>query len=130
LVPCADAGALRERQQGATSTPNPGGQAGIAYAGLRPALLARALSTTTPWDREARVRNCSAGSDVRVLDAGALGRRIAVPGCGAGHEVAGLAAADFDVIGIDYAPAAIELTRAKPRAASIAAEVVQADVPA
>ena len=63
------------------------------------------------------------------LDSGALQPcRIAVPGCGAGWEVAELARRGFDVTGIDYTPAAVEKTRALLALRGLAAEVVQADV--
>ncbi len=54
--------------------------------------------------------------------------RIAVPGCGTGHEVATLAAAGFDVTAIDYAPGAITATTERLARAGLRAEVVQADV--
>ena len=54
--------------------------------------------------------------------------RIAVPGCGGGWEVAELTRRGFDVVGIDYTPAAVERTRALLVAQSLRAEVVQADV--
>lgn len=54
--------------------------------------------------------------------------RIAVPGCGTGHEVAALACAGFTVCAIDYAPGAIAATRARLAASAAEATVVQADV--
>ena len=56
-----------------------------------------------PWDRG------QANAQVaRWIAAGAVARgsRVIVPGCGQGWEVAALAAAGMDVIGIDYAATA------------------------
>lgn len=79
----------------------------------------------TPWDRGApgpRLR--------RWLDDGTLASgTIAVPGCGSGHDVALLAArGGLDVVGLDYAPAAVALTRERLRQAGLAARVIEADV--
>ena len=54
--------------------------------------------------------------------------RIAVPGCGSGHDVVHLAQAGFDVTGLDYAPAAVMRTRASAPEAGRQANVAQADV--
>lgn len=54
--------------------------------------------------------------------------RLAVPGCGAGWEVAELARRGFEVVGIDFTEAAVARTRARCQALGVAAEVVQADV--
>ncbi len=63
------------------------------------------------------------------LDAGALRPcRICVPGCGSGWEVAELARRGFDVTGVDYAPAAVERTRALLARDGLAAQVIEADV--
>lgn len=63
------------------------------------------------------------------LDGGALQPcRIAVPGCGAGWEVAELARRGFTVVGIDYTAAAVERARAHCRSEGVVAEIVQADV--
>jgi SAM-dependent methyltransferase len=85
---------------------------------------ARFDAGNTPWDRrEASPRL------LRWLDDGALAPcRIAVPGCGSGHEVEVLAKAGFDVTALDYAPAAVERTRARLAAAGLAATVLHADV--
>ncbi|MBL8383062.1 MAG: methyltransferase domain-containing protein [Burkholderiales bacterium] len=78
----------------------------------------------TPWDRGAPSPQL-----VAWLDSGALAPcRIAVPGCGAGHEVALLAARGFEVVALDYARAAVERTRAALAAAGASARVVEADV--
>lgn len=54
--------------------------------------------------------------------------RIAVPGCGTGHEVVELARAGFAVTAIDYTPAAIAATRSRLADAHLQAELRQADV--
>ena len=62
----------------------------------------------TPWD-EARTPPAL----LRFLERerGRLGRRVLIPGCGSGHEVAALDAAGFQVLAIDFAAAAIALAR-------------------
>ena len=82
----------------------------------------------TPWDRGAPSPQLQRWLDEGSLAAAAAGGRIAVPGCGAGHEVAELAAAGLDVVAIDYARAAVELTRARLTARALRAELVEADV--
>jgi hypothetical protein len=78
----------------------------------------------TPWDRGE-----ASPQLVRWLASAELSPcRIAVPGCGSGHEVVRLAQAGFDVTGIDYAPAAVARTHAALDAAGAAADVVEADV--
>jgi SAM-dependent methyltransferase len=63
------------------------------------------------------------------LDAGVLQPcRIAVPGCGGGWEVAELASRGFEVVGLDYTPAAVARTQALLQARGLSAQVVQADV--
>jgi SAM-dependent methyltransferase len=78
----------------------------------------------TPWDRGA------ANPQLGIwLASGALKPcRIAVPGCGAGHEVAALAQAGFDVTALDYAPEAIARTRERLDGAGLRAAVIEADV--
>lgn len=85
---------------------------------------ARFENKETGWDRG------SASPQLLVwLQSGALQPcRIAVPGCGSGWEVAELARRGFDVIGIDYTPAAVEKTRSLLDASGLRAEVLQADV--
>ncbi len=79
-------------------------------------------SNHVPWDR-----GIASPQLARWLDDKALAPcRIAVPGCGSGHEVVQLAARGFEVTGLDYAPAAVALTRAALAGAS--AEVIEADV--
>jgi SAM-dependent methyltransferase len=82
----------------------------------------------TPWDRGAPSPQLQRWLDDGSLAAAAAGGRIAVPGCGAGHEVAELAAAGLDVVAIDYARAAVELTNARLAGRALRAEVVEADV--
>jgi SAM-dependent methyltransferase len=54
--------------------------------------------------------------------------RIAVPGCGAGWEVAELARRGFVATGIDYAEAAVERSRALLDGQGLQAELIRADV--
>ena len=78
----------------------------------------------TGWDRGAPSPQLLAW-----LESGALQPcRIAVPGCGSGWEVAELARRGFEVVGIDYTPAAVERTRALLSAQGLSAEVMQDDV--
>lgn len=86
----------------------------------------RFASGTTPWDRGTPSPQVLAWLADGSLQA--AGRHIAVPGCGSGHEVAVLAQAGFDVIGLDYAPGAVMLARERLAAEGLAARVVQADV--
>lgn len=79
----------------------------------------------TPWDRAAPSPQVAAWLADGTLSAGL---RIAVPGCGSGHDVLALAQARCDVTAIDYASAAIELTQARLVAHGQRARVVQADV--
>ncbi|GAP36773.1 methyltransferase domain-containing protein [Piscinibacter sakaiensis] len=78
----------------------------------------------TGWDRGAPSPQLLAW-----LDAGVLAPcRIAVPGCGQGWEVVELARRGFEVVGLDYTPAAVEAARARVAAAGVRAELIQADV--
>ena len=79
----------------------------------------------TPWDR-----GSASPQLARWFAAGTLaaGQRIAVPGCGSGHDVLALAQGGCDVVAIDYAAAAVTLTRERLAAAGDTASVVQADV--
>ena len=43
-----------------------------------------------------------------------LSGRVLVPGCGPGHDVRAIAASGAEVVGIDIAPSAIELSRQHP----------------
>ena len=82
-------------------------------------------SRHTPWDRGEASPQLGTW-----LAAGALGHaaRVAVPGCGAGWEVAELAAAGHRVTALDYAAAAVERTRALLAQRRLTAQVVTADV--
>ena len=84
----------------------------------------RFAKAQTPWDRGAPGPQLE-----RWIADGTLapGLRIAVPGCGSGHDVLALAAA-CAVTAIDYAEAAVALTRERLAAAGLRANVVQADV--
>src|SRR6185503_16432789 len=77
----------------------------------------------TPWDRG------EANPQLAVwLAAGELKPcRILIPGCGAGHEVAVLAKAGFDVTALEYSPEAIARTRKRLDEAKLKAFVVEAD---
>lgn len=78
----------------------------------------------TPWDRGEV--NPQLGE---WLAAGLLRPcRIFVPGCGAGHEVAALARAGFDVTGIDYSAEAIGRARRAIEEADATADLIEADL--
>ncbi len=53
--------------------------------------------------------------------------RVAVPGCGTGHDVRALAAAGFAASGFDIAPSAISQAEAKTKAAGLTATYARAD---
>lgn len=79
---------------------------------------------TTAWDRGGPSPQL-----VAWLDSGELQPcRIAVPGCGRGWEVIELARRGFEVVGLDYTPAAVEEARANCAQHGVTAEIVQADV--
>ncbi|MES2957509.1 MAG: methyltransferase domain-containing protein [Pseudomonadota bacterium] len=79
----------------------------------------------TPWDRGGPSPQLT-----RWLAEGtpASGQRVAVPGCGSGHDVLALVQAGCSVIAIDYAEAALSLTRERLASARAKAELVQSDV--
>jgi methyl halide transferase len=78
----------------------------------------------TPWDRSEVNPQLSAW-----LVAGELSPcRIVVPGCGAGYELAVLAASGFEVTGLDYTPLALERARQTLMKARQTATLVEADV--
>jgi len=84
---------------------------------------ARFAEGDTPWDRGASSPQLGAW-----LAAGVLRPcRILVPGCGAGHEVAELAMAGFEVTGLDYAAGAIARAHQRLQDAGVDATLVQAD---
>ena len=78
----------------------------------------------TPWDRGAANPQLATW----LADGSLAPCRIAVPGCGSGHEVAQLATAGFVVTALDYAPAAIARTQAVLASAGASAAVIEADV--
>ncbi|MDH5331539.1 MAG: TPMT family class I SAM-dependent methyltransferase [Aquincola sp.] len=85
----------------------------------------RFMQRQTPWDRGA-----PSPQVLRWIASGAfaVGQRVAVPGCGSGHDVVEIARAGCDVVAIDYAEAATVLTRDRLATASVAAQVIHADV--
>jgi SAM-dependent methyltransferase len=82
----------------------------------------------TPWDRGEANPQLEQWLEERALNPVDLGGPIAVPGCGSGHEVVALARRGFDVLAIDYAPAACTATQARLDAQGARARVVCADV--
>ncbi len=79
----------------------------------------------TPWDRDSASPQLARWwADATLI----AGLRMAVPGCGSGHDVLALASGGCAVVAIDYATAAVTLTRERLAAAGVQAEVVQADV--
>lgn len=86
---------------------------------------ARFVEGKLPWDRGAPNPQLS-----QWLADGTLtpGSRIIVPGCGQGWEVAALAAADLQVIGIDFAPGALTLCRQLLERGRMDAELLEANV--
>lgn len=80
----------------------------------------------TPWDR--------AGPHPQLRDWQAqgllppAGARVAVPGCGSGWDVAAWADWGYEVLAIDYAPAAVARTQGLLDARGLQARVVEADV--
>lgn len=87
---------------------------------------ARYLEGRTPWDQGGPSPQVQAWLAAGDLDASR--GPVVVPGCGSGHEVAMLAAAGFDVIGLDYTPAAVALARDRLASRGLSAVVEQADV--
>jgi len=77
----------------------------------------------TPWDRRGAHPQL-----LQWLDQGLItpAHRIVVPGCGSGHELLALGEAGVAAIGLDYAPAAVALARA--RLGGLPGAVEQADV--
>ncbi len=78
----------------------------------------------TPWDRGAPGPRLLAWLGTEI----APGQRMLVPGCGAGWDVAALAAFGMEVTGLDYAPAAVERTSALLASRALDATIVCADV--
>jgi len=78
----------------------------------------RFATRQTPWDRGSASPQLQRWLADGTLAALGPAARIAVPGCGSGHEVALLATAGLDVVGLDYTPAAVERARAALAAAA------------
>jgi SAM-dependent methyltransferase len=73
----------------------------------------RFVQANTPWDRgEPSPQLLRWLNDGALSDSGSAGR-VAIPGCGSGHEVVTLAQAGWHVTAIDYAPAAIAAAQAR-----------------
>jgi methyl halide transferase len=85
----------------------------------------RFMQQQTPWDRAAPGPQIAAWIADGTIRAGL---RIAVPGCGSGHDVLALAQAGCEVSAIDYASAAIALTQERFAAHAAHAHLAQADV--
>jgi SAM-dependent methyltransferase len=72
-------------------------------------------TTTPPWEigrPQATV--------LELLDEGAIRGRVLDLGCGTGHNTMAIAARGLDVIGVDYAPTAIDRARARAAAGNVA----------
>ncbi len=54
--------------------------------------------------------------------------RVAVPGCGRGHDVRHLVRRGYMAVGFDFAPAAITEAKARAKAEGVAAEFEQRDI--
>jgi SAM-dependent methyltransferase len=54
--------------------------------------------------------------------------RVAVPGCGRGHDVRYLARRGYTTVGFDFSPAAVDEARALASGEGVAAEFVQQDI--
>ena len=54
--------------------------------------------------------------------------RVAVPGCGRGHDVRYLVQRGYGAVGFDFAPTAIAAARARAKADRVAAEFEQRDI--
>lgn len=80
----------------------------------------------TPWDRGGPSPQLEAWQAQHALPA--AGARVAVPGCGSGWDVAAWAERGYDVVGIDYAPAAVARTRELLLERRLSAHVIEADV--
>jgi SAM-dependent methyltransferase len=78
----------------------------------------------TPWDE---ARTPPALTRFLSVHGPALGRRVLVPGCGSGHEIAALAAAGFEVLALDFSAAAVAQARAHLPAPLAARSLRQAD---
>ena len=61
-------------------------------------------SNQTPWDRQAANPQLSTWLQGGTIG---VGTRVLVPGCGSGYELVQIAQHGCEVIGVDYAPAAL-----------------------
>lgn len=92
---------------------------------------ARYAETDIPWD----MGNVSPPL-VCFHTAGQLpaAKRVLVPGCGSGYEVAYLLNAGYEAVGVDFSPRAIEAARrligGKPGSAAVVADLLAPDVDA
>lgn len=84
----------------------------------------RFVAGQTVWDRGEVHRALRDWLAEHAVPAG----RVCVPGCGSGWEVAELARRGLEVIALDFAPAAVERTRALLEREGLVARVEQADV--
>src|SRR5438093_11647500 len=84
----------------------------------------RFAANDTPWDRG----DASPQLAAWVASGELTPCRILVPGCGGGHEVAVLAGAGFVVTALDYAPAAIALSRWRRASPNLRATLCPATV--
>lgn len=78
------------------------------------------LEGRMPWDAGGVPRELET-----FVDAGPIGRRVLVPGCGSAYEAAHLAATGSQVLAIDFSAAAV--TRARAVTAGSGAVIMQAD---
>ena len=85
----------------------------------------RFQSGSTPWDRGEPNPALEQALAAGLLPAG---KQVLVPGCGVGREAARLAASGFRVTAVDYAPAAVAVTRDRLARDGLAAQVVEADL--
>jgi SAM-dependent methyltransferase len=94
-------------QQPAPTCPHSASEAGTPD--LSPAAWdARYAAADIPWDMGQVSPPLVCFREERVLPPG---RRVLVPGCGSGYDVAFLAAADYEAVGVDFSPRAIETAR-------------------
>ena len=78
-----------------------------------------------PWDRGTPNPQLLRWLEDDVLTPGS---RVVVPGCGQGWEVAALAAAGMNVVGLDFAPGAVALCRQLLDRQRLTAELTEANV--
>ncbi|MEQ8768211.1 MAG: methyltransferase domain-containing protein [Planctomycetota bacterium] len=86
---------------------------------------ARYLETNTPWDLG---KATPAFEALLASDLAPMPGKLLVPGCGRGHDAILFAEHGFEVIGIDFAPAAIDFARELARKRGVAARFEVADL--